>query len=105
MCQELVDIENVKALKNEMLIVLCVFFEESCNLKDAKICHGFVLKDTKPIVTNADTKITNVDKENQVEQLPMYDPEYTAPVSMSECLAMFLFIILLFIGCAYLILR
>lgn len=46
-----------------------------------------------------------VDKENQVEQLPMYDPEYTAPVSMSECLAMFLFIILLFIGCAYLILR
>lgn len=64
-------------------------FEESCNLKDAKICHGFVLKDTKPIVTNADTKITNVDKENQVEQLPMYDPEYTAPVSMSECLAMF----------------
>lgn len=80
-------------------------FEESCNLKDAKICHGFVLKDTKPIVTNADTKITNVDKENQVEQLPMYDPEYTAPVSMSECLAMFLFIILLFIGCAYLILR
>lgn len=53
----------------------------------------------------ADTKITNVDKENQVEQLPMYDPEYTAPVSMSECLAMFLFIILLFIGCAYLILR
>ena len=59
----------------------------------------------KPIVTNADTKITNVDKENQVEQLPMYDPEYTAPVSMSECLAMFLFIILLFIGCAYLILR
>lgn len=73
--------------------------------KDAKICHGFVLKDTKPIVTNADTKITNVDKENQVEQLPMYDPEYTAPVSMSECLAMFLFIILLFIGCAYLILR
>lgn len=67
--------------------------------------HGFVLKDTKPIVTNADTKITNVDKENQVEQLPMYDPEYTAPVSMSECLAMFLFIILLFIGCAYLILR
>lgn len=76
-----------------------------CNLKDAKICHGFVLKDTKPIVTNADTKITNVDKENQVEQLPMYDPEYTAPVSMSECLAMFLFIILLFIGCAYLILR
>lgn len=74
---------------------LC-FFEESCNLKDAKICHGFVLKDTK---------ITNVDKENQVEQLPMYDPEYTAPVSMSECLAMFLFIILLFIGCAYLILR
>ena len=55
--------------------------------------------------TNADTKITNVDKENQVEQLPMYDPEYTAPVSMSECLAMFLFIILLFIGCAYLILR
>lgn len=73
--------------------------------EDAKICHGFVLKDTKPIVTNADTKITNVDKENQVEQLPMYDPEYTAPVSMSECLAMFLFIILLFIGCAYLILR
>lgn len=72
---------------------LCLF-EESCNLKDAK-----------PIVTNADTKITNVDKENQVEQLPMYDPEYTAPVSMSECLAMFLFIILLFIGCAYLILR
>lgn len=72
---------------------LCLF-EESCNLKDAKICHGFVLKDTKPIVTNADTKITNVDKENQVEQLPM-----------SECLAMFLFIILLFIGCAYLILR
>lgn len=72
---------------------LCLF-EESCNLKD-----------TKPIVTNADTKITNVDKENQVEQLPMYDPEYTAPVSMSECLAMFLFIILLFIGCAYLILR
>lgn len=71
---------------------LCLF-EESCNLKDAKICHG------------ADTKITNVDKENQVEQLPMYDPEYTAPVSMSECLAMFLFIILLFIGCAYLILR
>lgn len=63
---------------------LCLF-EESCNLKDAKICHGFVLKDTKPI--------------------PMYDPEYTAPVSMSECLAMFLFIILLFIGCAYLILR
>ena len=59
----------------------------------------------KRIVTNADTKITNVDKENQVEQLPMYDPEYTAPVSMSECLAMFLFIILLFIGCAYLILR
>ena len=48
---------------------------------------------------------TNVDKENQVEQLPMYDTEYTAPVSMSECLAMFLFIILLFIGCAYLILR
>lgn len=100
MCQELVDIENVKALKNEMLIVLCNFLQ-----KDAKICHGFVLKDTKPIVTNADTKITNVDKENQVEQLPMYDPEYTAPVSMSECLAMFLFIILLFIGCAYLILR
>lgn len=65
---------------------LCLF-EESCNLKDAKICHGFVLKDTKSIVTNADTKIT------------------TAPVSMSECLAMFLFIILLFIGCAYLILR
>lgn len=64
---------------------LCLF-EESCN-------------------TNADTKITNVDKEHQVEQLPMYDPEYTAPVSMSECLAMFLFIILLFIGCAYLILR
>ena len=72
---------------------------------NCSLCLWFVLKNTKPIVTNADTKITNVDKENQVEQLPMYDPEYTAPVSMSECLAMFLFIILLFIGCAYLILR
>lgn len=28
MCQELVDIENVKALKNEMLIVLCVFLKK-----------------------------------------------------------------------------
>ena len=105
MCQELVDIENAKAVKKRNVNCSLCLFEESCNLKDAKICHGFVLKDTKPIVTNADTKITNVDKENQVEQLPMYDPEYTAPVSMSECLAMFLFIILLFIGCAYLILR
>lgn len=52
MCQELVDIENVKALKKRNVNCSLCLFEESCNLKDAKICHGFVLKDTKPIVTN-----------------------------------------------------
>lgn len=74
---------------------LC-FFEDICNQKTAKICNSFVPTDNSlPKVKESENSTVNNYLCNDIG----------APVSSSEYVALIIFVVLLIVGCAYLVWR
>lgn len=75
---------------------LC-FFNDTCNLKTAKICNSFV---------PANSSLKTEEPETPIVRHPCeVCNEITAPASSSEYAALIIFAILLIVGCAYLVWR
>lgn len=96
MCQEAVKgKEGVLSLK--VRIAICAFFNDTCNLKTAKICNSFV---------PANSSLKTEEPETPIVRHPCeVCNEITAPASSSEYAALIIFAILLIVGCAYLVWR
>lgn len=73
---------------------LC-FFNDTCNLKTAKICNSFV---------PANSSLKAKESENSTVNNYLCN-DIGAPVSSSEYAALIIFAILLIVGCAYLVWR
>lgn len=73
---------------------LC-FFNDTCNLKTAKICNSFV---------PANSSLKTEEPENSTVNNYLCN-DIGAPVSSSEYVALIIFAVLLIVGCAYLVWR
>lgn len=96
MCQEVVE-RKEEVLNLKAQIAIYAFFNDTCNLKTAKICNSFV---------PANSSLKTEEPETPIVRHPCeVCNEITAPASSSEYAALIIFAILLIVGCAYLVWR
>lgn len=84
---------------------LC-FFNDTCNLKTAKICNSFVPADNS--LPKAKEFSNSLPKAKEFENSTVnnyFCNDIGAPVSSSEYVALIIFAVLLIVGCAYLVWR